>query len=117
MVILVLLAIPTVFYLLPASVPIWRTFLIVWAVVGILVIIIWYKLVFLGADKDQLALLFDKALIYFILELWITAALAQIIRGWAHANGYQNNYRHWLVVVAGGVLSISLGVSVFFTYY
>lgn len=113
--IFLLLAIPMFFYLLPALVPIWCAFLIVWPAVGILIFISWYELVFRGAEQDQLALLFDKALIYFLLNLWVTAALVQLIRGLVRAKGYRKNYHHWLVVAAGGFLSVSLGISAFFT--
>ncbi|MEP0518600.1 MAG: hypothetical protein ABJO09_00815 [Hyphomicrobiales bacterium] len=114
---LLLFAIPIVFYLLPALVPIWRAFLIVWPAVGVLIFVSWYELVFRDAEQDQLALLFNKALLHFLLNLWITAALVQLIRGLVRAKGYRENDHHWLVVAAGGFLSVSLGISAFFTHY
>lgn len=110
MTVFIALAIPLAFYLVPASLPIWRPFLVAWALLAIVLTAAWLAPAFYRQPQDSLAALIDQALWYFFFTLWLAAGCVQAIRGWAAARGYKG-YRHWPVVAAGGGLCVLTGLA------
>ncbi len=110
MTVFIAVAIPMAFYLIPALLPIWRPFLIAWAVLALLLIAAWLAPGFYRQPQDSLAALIDQALLYFFFTLWLTAGCVQAIRGWARARSY-SGYRHWPLVATGGGLSLLTGLA------
>lgn len=110
MTVLIALAIPLAFYLVPALLPIWRPFLIAWALLAILLIAAWLAPAVYRQPQDSLAAMIDQALLYFFFTLWLAAGSVQAIRGWARARNY-GGYLHWPLVATGGGLCILTGLA------
>lgn len=110
MTVIVALAIPVAFYLVPALLPIWRPFLIAWILFAMLLITAWMAPAFYRQPQDSLAALIDQALLYFFFTLWLAAGCVQAIRGWARARNY-SGYLHWPLVTLGGGLCLLTGLA------
>lgn len=105
---LVVLAAPVLFYLLPASLPLWRPFLICWGTLAMLLAAAWLAPFFYQAPQDQLARMIDDALRAIFSACWMMAGFVQLLRGMAGSRGY-SGYMHWLGVTLGAAVIIVVG--------
>ena len=105
---------PLAFYLLPASLPIWRPFLIVWSLAGIVIVGLWADSVlnpYVRSGPHDWGGSFGKFLIQFFATCWICAGLVQGVRGGARSKGHEG-YPHWLMVILGGLGACAIGAFV-----
>ncbi len=107
-----LLLIPIVFYFLPALLPIWRTFLIVWGGLGFMILLLWIEPGFLPKSTDPLAVMIDAALRKSLTAMWVAAGFVQGVRGVVYSKGYNDQYPHWFTVLAGALALFLTFVSV-----
>lgn len=102
---------PLIFYLLPASLQLWRPFLIIWAITGLLLAILWADSLlnpYVRSGPQDWGGAFGSFLNRFFTICWFIAGLVQGIHGAARAKG-NAGYRHWPVVVIGGICACAIG--------
>lgn len=101
--IIVMAAIPVIFYLLPALVPIWRPFLITWLILAAGVAAIWLLGPwgpFAPQQPRGLGAAIDLFINVMITTCWFVAGLVQALRWYARRKGF-DTYRHWMGIVIG----------------
>lgn len=94
---LAFIAVPVLTYLLPAILPIWKPFLLLWSVLAALLVLSWFAPILSETPQDALARQIDNALRAILAICWLTAGIVQGIRGFARSRNY-TGYRHWPVV-------------------
>ena len=101
--VVVLAAIPLIFYFLPALVPLGWPFRIVWLLLGAGVVAIWLAGPYGPFAPDAprgLGAAIDLFINIAITTSWLVAAIVQGVRWYARREGW-DEYRHWLTVTIG----------------
>lgn len=101
--VVVLAAIPVIFYLLPALVPLGRTFWIVWLLIGAGVVAIWLAGPWGPFAPDAprgLGAAIDLFINIVMTTSWFVAGIVQGVRWYAGHKGW-GDYRHWITVIIG----------------
>jgi hypothetical protein len=99
------IAAPMLFYFFPATIPIWKPFLIVWTGLGLVLAYYWLSGFYSQAGPRGLADAIDLFVRIMLTSCWLTAGFVQYVRGKAFERA-DEGYRHWLMVVFGACFVI-----------